>query len=221
MSKPNIFRRIGMRVLLWILGNEEQSRTCELNRVLYERAADGQQLARFLHPQVEVGEHTYGVRRESFFAYHPDDYVRIRKFCSIANGVRFVFGGHRMGSISTFPFRAICFADAPHADASNRREIVVGHDVWIGTNAMILSGVNIGNGAVVAAGAVVTKDVPAYAVVGGVPAKVIRSRLEPDEIAALEQIQWWNWPIEKIRSNLELFYGTPAAFLERHAAVEK
>ena len=221
MKKPNLLRRAGLRVLLWILGDEHASRTAEINRVLYERATDGRQLARFSHPQVEVGEHTYGLKRESFFAYHPDDRVRIGKFCSIADGVRFVFGGHRLDTISTFPFRAICFGDAPHADATSHGEIVVGHDVWIGVNAVILSGVNIGNGAVVAAGAVVTKDVPAYAVVGGVPAKLIKMRFEPDEVAALEKIQWWNWPLEKIRANLDLFYASPPAFLQRHTPSPK
>jgi acetyltransferase-like isoleucine patch superfamily enzyme len=221
MIKPNFLRRLGMRAFLWILQDEQDSRTCELNRVLFERCSDGRQLATFSHPQVEVGAHTYGLRRECFFAYHPDDRVRIGKFCSIADGVKFVFGGHRLDTISTFPFRAICFGDAPHADATSRGEIIVGHDVWIGANAVILSGVNIGNGAVVAAGAVVNKDVPPYAVVGGVPAKLIKMRFEPEQIAALEKIQWWNWPLEKIRANLDLFYASPAAFLERHEPKEK
>jgi acetyltransferase-like isoleucine patch superfamily enzyme len=216
MNKPSLLRRLGLRTLLWILGREQASRTCELNRVLYERSADGRQLARFAHPQVEVGEHTYGLRRECFFAYHPDDRVRIGKFCSLADGVKFVFGGHRVDTVSTFPFRAICFKDAPHADASSKGDIVVGHDVWIGVNALILSGVKIGNGAVVAAGAVVTKDVAPYAIVGGVPAKLVKMRFEPDQIAALEKIQWWNWALEKIENNLDLFYATPAAFIQRH-----
>jgi acetyltransferase-like isoleucine patch superfamily enzyme len=216
MSKPNILRRIGMRVLLWILGNEEQSRTCELNRVLYERIADGRSLARFSHPQVEVGEHTYGLRRECFIAYHPDDHVRIGKYCSIGDGVRFVFGEHRTNGVTTFPLRAMCFNDVPHADALSKGEIRVGHDVWVGAGAMILSGVKIGNGAIVAAGAVVAKDVPPYSIVGGVPAKVIKMRLSELQIAALEKIQWWNWPIEKVKANLEYFYGDVDAFIQRH-----
>ena len=149
MSKPNIFRRIGMRVLLWILGDEQQSRTCELNRVLYERSADGRSLSRFSHPQVEVGEHTYGLQRECFIAYHPDDRVQIGKYCSIGDGVRFVFGEHRTDRVTTFPLRAICFNEAPHADALSKGDIVVGNDVWIGAGAIILSGVKIGNGAII------------------------------------------------------------------------
>jgi acetyltransferase-like isoleucine patch superfamily enzyme len=218
MSKPNIFRRFGMRVLLWILGDEQQSRTCELNRVLYERSADGRRVAHFSHSQVEVGEHTYGLQRECFVAYHPDDHVRIGKYCSIGDGVRFVFGEHRTDRVTTFPLRAVCFNDAPHADALSKGDIVVGHDVWLGAAATILSGVKIGNGAVVAAGAVVTKDVPPYSIVGGVPAKVIRMRLSEVQIAALEKIQWWNWPIEKVKANLECFYGDVDAFIQRHLA---
>jgi len=218
MSKPNIFRRIGMRVLLWILGDEEQSRTCELNRVLYERSADGRRLARFIHPQVDVGEHTYGLQRECFVAYHPGDHIRIGKYCSVGDGVRFVFGEHRTDRVTTFPLRAMCFNHPPHADALSKGDILVGHDVWIGAGAIILSGVKIGNGAIIGAGAVVAKDVPPYSIVGGVPAKVIRMRLSGAQINALEKIQWWNWPLEKVKANLELFYGDADAFIEHHLA---
>jgi acetyltransferase-like isoleucine patch superfamily enzyme len=216
MNKPNILRRLGLRALLWILENEQQTRTCELNRVLYERISDGRQLARFSHPQVEVGDHTYGLRRESFFAYHPNDRVRIGKFCSIADGVRFIFGGHRLDGVSSFPFKAVCFGAAPHADAISRGPITVGNDVWIGVDAIILSGVNIADGAVVAAGAVVTKDVPAYAVVGGVPARVIKHRFRPDQIESLLRIQWWHWPLKTIEANLGLFHSDASAFIRTH-----
>jgi len=216
MKRPGLIRRIALRALLWALDDEHETKTCALNRILYERSSDGRQLARFSHPQLEVGEFTYGLRRESFFPYHPNDRVRIGKFCSIADGVRFIFGGHRVDTVSTFPFRAICFGEVPHADALTKGDISVGHDVWIGTGALILSGVKIGNGAVVAAGAVVTKDVAPYAVVGGVPAKTIKMRFNPNEIVALENIQWWNWPIEKIKENLDLFYGNLSHFIEKH-----
>jgi serine acetyltransferase len=94
----------------------------------------------------------------------------------------------------------------------------VGNDVWVGAGAIILSGVKIGNGAIVAAGAVVAKDVPLYSIVGGVPAKVIRMRLSEAQAAALQRIQWWNWPLEKVKANLEWFYGDVDAFIERHLA---
>lgn len=218
MSKPNIFRRIGMRVLLWVLGDEQESRTGELNRVLYERSVDGRELACFTHPQVEVGEYTYGLQRECFIAYYPDDHVRIRigKYCSFGNGVRFVFGEHRTDTVTTFPLRSMCFNRPLQADALSKGDILVGHDVWVGVGAMILSGVKIGNGAIVAAGAVVAKDVPPYSIVAGVPARAIRMRLPERQIAALEKIQWWNWPIEKVEANLEYFYGNVDAFIQRH-----
>ena len=136
MNKPNIFRRIGMRVLLWILADEQQSRTCELNRVLYQRSADGRSLSRFSHPQVEVGERTHGLKRERFIAYHPDDRVQIGKYCSI-DGVRFIFGEHGTDRVTTFPLRAICFNEAPHADALSKGDIVVGNDVWVGAGGIV------------------------------------------------------------------------------------
>ena len=136
MNKPNIFRRIGMRVLLWILADEQQSRTCELNRVLYQRSADGRSLSRFSHPQVEIGERTHGLKRECFIAYHPDDRVQIGKYCSI-DGVRFIFGEHRTDRVTTFPLRAICFNEAPHADALSKGDIVVGNDVWVGAGGIV------------------------------------------------------------------------------------
>jgi len=215
MKKPNIIRRLGMRALLWILSNEHESRSCALNRVLFQRSYDGSQFGRFSHPQVEVGAYSYGLGRDSFFAYHPDDRVRIGKFCSIAEGVRFVFGGHRMDIVSTFPLRSMCFGDQ-YADAMSKGDIEVGNDVWLGRNALILSGVKIGNGAVVAAGAVVTRDVAPYALVGGVPAKVIKMRFEPDQVAALEKCRWWDWPIEKIKENVDLFYAAPEGFIQTH-----
>ena len=205
-----------MRVVLWIRGDEHESRTSDLNRVIYERASDGRRLGRFWHPQVEVGEHTYGLRRDCFFAYHPDDRVRMGKFCSIADGVRFVFGGHRVDSVSSFPFQAVCFGGLPHADAPSNGQISIGNDVWIGTDVIILSGVEIGHGAVVGAGAIVTKSVPPYAVVGGVPARIIRYRLSEAQIAALLKIRWWDWPLGKIKENLDLFYGDPASFIKKY-----
>jgi len=219
MNRPNIFRRLGMRTLRWVLAGEEQSRTCELNRILYERSSDGRQLSHFSHPQVIVGEHTYGLRRETFFAYHPDDRVTIGKFCSIADGVRIVFGGHETGRVSTFPFKALCFGGEPYVDSTSKGNITIGNDVWIGVNAVILSGVQIGHGAVVAAGAVVNKNIPPYALAGGVPARVIKYRLRPDQIESLLQIQWWDWPMNKIRQNLDLLYEDVDGFIRKHQLI--
>lgn len=84
----------------------------------------------------------------------------------------------------------------------NKGDIIIDNDVWIGYEAVIMAGVHIGDGAVIAARAVVTKDVPPYTIVGGTPARKIRMRFEEETIARLQQIQWWNWPVEKIRQSL-------------------
>jgi virginiamycin A acetyltransferase len=179
---------------------------------------DGRVLApAFSHAQIRVGRHTYGLRRESFTSYHPDDRIEIGAFCSIADGVKFVFGNHAMDRVSTFPFRAVCFGDSPHADAESKGNIIIGNDVWIGACSVILSGVKIGDGAVIASGAVVSKDVAPYSVVGGVPAKLIKYRLESEQITSLLAIRWWEWPDSKIRDNADLFYGDVDAFIRQHS----
>jgi acetyltransferase-like isoleucine patch superfamily enzyme len=217
MKKLGFLQRLSLKLLTKILDNTEISQTHPINALLQTRISDGRSLApAFTHPQISVGEYTYGLRRDCFFPYHPEDRVLLGKFCSIAEGVRFVFGEHRLDSISTFPFRALCGEGLPHADALSKGNITIGHDVWIGTHALILSGVTIGNGAVIAAGAVVSRDVPPYAVVGGVPARLIRMRLDPHQITALENIAWWNWPLEKIQENIELFYDAPEKFIQAH-----
>jgi hypothetical protein len=106
--------------------------------------------------------------------------------------------------------------DGPMRRAS--RKIVVGHDVWIGSEAVILPGVRIGDGAVVAMRSVVTADVPAFAIVGGNPAHVLRYRFRADIVAALRRIAWWHWSDEKIAENLPLLLGDPAAFVRAHDA---
>ena len=98
------------------------------------------------------------------------------------------------------------------ADAADGYQVIIGNDVWIGANVIILPGVNIGHGAVIAAGAVVTKDVEPYAIVGGVPAKLIKYRFNAEERQKLLSIAWWNWSLDKIEKNIELFYQ-PQVFL--------
>ncbi len=217
MKKFGLLQRICLKLLAWSLGDTEHSCTHQLNKLIYLRSTDGRQMAPpFSHPQVFVGEYSYGFRRESFFFFHPNDRVVIGKFCSIADGVKFILGNHSTNTVSTFPFHALCFGGEPYADSKSKGNIEIGNDVWIGANALILSGVKIGHGAVIAAGAVVNKDVAPYAVVGGVPAKVIKMRFDSDQVAALEKIQWWNWPIEKIKENLNLLYDVPEAFIRLH-----
>jgi acetyltransferase-like isoleucine patch superfamily enzyme len=216
-AKPRFLRRLVLKLIQWGLDHPELSRSHKINKLIYLRSFEGRKYSLpYFHPQVFIGEHTYGFRPESFFPYHPDDRVRIGKFCSIADGVKFVFGHHPTNQVSTFPIRALCCNYAPHYDAKSKGDIEIGNDVWIGLNVIILSGVKIGNGAVIAAGSVVTKSIPPYSIFGGVPAKIIKYRLREDQISKLSKIHWWDWPIEKINENEELFYGDVDEFIKVH-----
>ena len=133
----------------------------------------------------------------------------IGRFCSIACGAKFLFNSanHTQASLSTYPF-PIFFEEwglrkENVAEAWDRRgDIFVGSDVWIGYEAVIMAGVTVGDGAVVGARALVTRDVPPYAVVGGVPARVIRRRFPEETVKKLLALQWWNWPEEKIKRHI-------------------
>lgn len=137
------------------------------------------------------------------------DKLIIGKFCSIACGAKFIFNGanHSLSSLSTYPFPI--FFEEWNLDVTNiteawdnKGDIVIGNDVWIGYEAVILAGVTIGDGAVIGTRAVVTKDVPPYTIVGGVPAKPIRKRFTQERIRFLLEIKWWNWPEERIRQHI-------------------
>lgn len=133
----------------------------------------------------------------------------IGKFCSIACGTKFLFNcaNHTLKSLSTYTFPL--FYDEWNLKKSNvatawdnKGDIIIGNDVWIGYEAVIMAGVNIGDGAIIAAHAVVTKDVAPYTIVGGVPARPIRQRFDDSVIQKLESLKWWEWPINKIRECL-------------------
>lgn len=137
------------------------------------------------------------------------DKLIIGKFCSIACGAKFIFNSanHRLSSLSTYPFPIfyeewnLQMKDVSKA-WDNKGNIVVGNDVWIGYEAIILAGVTVGDGAVIGARAVVTKDVPPYTIVGGIPARIIRRRFGEETIHALLRIKWWNWRPEQIRKKI-------------------
>ena len=139
------------------------------------------------------------------------DKLKVGKFCSIACGAKFLFtsANHTMHSISTYPF-PIFFEewglDVTNITSAwdNKGDIVVGNDVWIGYEAVVLSGVTIGDGAIIGTRAVVTKDVPPYTIVGGIPAKPIRKRFSDEVISKLLELQWWNWPENRIKENIDV-----------------
>ncbi|WP_304649195.1 CatB-related O-acetyltransferase, partial [uncultured Duncaniella sp.] len=143
--------------------------------------------------------------------HYPINHERliIGKFCSIACGVKFLFNcaNHTLKSLSTYTF-PLFYEDWELEKSNvasawdNKGDIVIGNDVWIGLEAVILAGVKIGDGAIIGTRAVVTKDVPPYSIVGGIPAKVIRKRYSPDIIELLLSLRWWDWTKDRIKRNL-------------------
>lgn len=146
----------------------------------------------------------------------------IGKYCSIAHNVNFIVdeGYHTFSQITNYPFVNNLTVDQDlidMRDSKNQKEgISIGNDVWIGLNAVILPGVKIGNGATIAAGAVVTKDVPDYAVVAGVPAKIIKIKHQPEIVRKLNEIAWWNWSEAYIRQNRADFYLPLQDFITKY-----
>lgn len=171
-------------------------------------------------PAITVGDYTMyndfvndpvGFEKNNVLYHYPinRDRLIIGKFCSIACGAKFLFNSanHTLSSLSTYPF-PLFFEEwglekrnvAESWD--NKGDIVLGNDVWIGYEAVIMAGVTIGDGAIIGARAVVTKDVPPYTVAGGIPAKPIKKRYPEETIAALSELKWWDWPENRIAQNL-------------------
>ena len=169
---------------------------------------------------IEVGDYTMyndfvndpkDFQKNNVLYHYPinRDRLIIGKFCSIACGAKFIFtsANHKLSSLSTYPFPL--FFEEWELDKSNvtdawdnKGDIVIGNDVWIGYEAVIMQGVTIGDGATIGTRAVVTKDVPPYSIVGGVPAKPIRKRFSDEVIAQLLEIKWWDWSDDKIKENI-------------------
>lgn len=154
--------------------------------------------------------------------YGPERLV-IGKFCALGTGVRFIMNGanHRMDGPSTFPFPTMGGSWAGHFDLlaglPNRGDTVVGNDVWFGFGATVMPGVRIGHGAIIAAGSVVTGDVPDYGVVGGNPARLIRTRYDERAISRLLAVAWWDWPIACITEHLRTIMSGSVEDLENAA----
>lgn len=153
--------------------------------------------------KVTIGKKTYGFI-DALFS-NPDNRLIIGSYCSIAQGVKFLPStDHAVDRISTYPFKAMCLTG--EQEALSKGDIVVADDVWIGYGATVLSGVHIGQGAVVAAGSVVTRDIPPYAIVGGVPAKIIKYRFAPDMIRELLKIDYSKLDEAMIRQHRDVLY---------------
>lgn len=181
------------------------------------------------NPNIVIGDYTYyddpedSENFERNVLYHfpfIGDKLVIGKFCAIARGVKFIMNGanHKLSGISTYPFQIFgngwekvmpAMEDLPY-----KGDTVIGHDVWIGYDALLMPGVHIGNGAIVSSRSVVVQDVPAYTVVGGNPAKPIKTRFEPQIIETLQSIAWWDWPVEKISRNLQAIVSADVAALQ-------
>lgn len=168
-----------------------------------------------------VGEYTYGINNLIIDYYKgSESKVTIGKFCSLGPCIRVITGGiHPSSWVSTYPFRAKWDLNGAYKDGMpySNGDIIIKNDVWIGTDVIILSGVTIGNGAVISSGSVVAKDVPDYAVVGGTPAKLIKYRIDQEQINKLLKIKWWNWNEEKIVQNISLLSSPNVEmFLKKH-----
>lgn len=182
------------------------------------------------NPNISVGEYTYysGYYHDKHFEDHCVRYLLgdhssravwesgifgevdkliIGKFCSIASGATFMLAGnqgHRHDWISSFPFDVGKFGDKVKSGFERDGDTVIGNDVWLGTECVIMPGVNIGDGAVIGARAVVTKDVPPYAIVVGNPGKVVKKRFSDEQITKLLEMKWWDWPLALLKKHMDV-----------------
>lgn len=170
----------------------------------------------FVHKyfNIAIGKYTYNWEP---FKNSASCLESIGSFCSIAFNVSIAEGKHPIDYVTTHPITynpGYGMAKTYDEEVlSLTQKIVIGNDVWIGRNAVLLPGIKIGNGAIIGAGAIVIKDVPDFAIVAGVPAKIIRYRFTPEKIELLNKIKWWNWDDSKIKSNIKLF-SNPEKFIE-------
>lgn len=167
------------------------------------------------NPQIIIGDFTYYDDPEDIYNFEKNvlylfdfmgDKLIIGRFCQIATGVTFIMNGgnHAMNGISTYPFKVFggSWSNAS-LKSESKGDTVIGHDVWIGNSVTFMPGVHVGDGAIIGAHSVVTKDVAPYTIVGGNPAKEIRQRFDEETIAFLLTLRWWDWSVEKITENLK------------------
>jgi len=183
------------------------------------------------HPNITVGDFSYysGFSTPADYAAEIAPYLypgaperlSIGRFCQIASSVRIITSSanHAMNGFSTFPFAVFnqdLIASYGH-EIGNHRDTVIGHDVWLGFESVVMPGVRIGSGAIVAARAVVTADVPDFAIVAGNPARTIRMRFAPRLVEQLLEIAWWDWDVDRIERNIDAITGVDIGALRRAA----
>ena len=181
------------------------------------------------HPNIEIGEYTY----YNDFRKQVDDYARliapylhvgvpekliIKKFVQIAHGTQFITSSanHQMDGFSTYPFVVfgMPWSQAYQANFPNKGDTIIGNDCWFGHESIVMPGLEIGDGSIIATRSVVTKNIPPYSIVGGNPAKIIKQRFDDRTIEILLKIKWWNWPIEIINKNVHNIAGNNISKLE-------
>ncbi|MFE3259123.1 CatB-related O-acetyltransferase [Nocardia sp. NPDC059229] len=186
-------------------------------------------------PNIEVGDFSYFDDPDAatafetnnvLYAFGPEKLI-IGKYCAIASNTRFIMAGanHATSGVSTFPFTIFGGTWAEETmdiitSIPPKGDTVVGNDVWIGYNSLIMPGVHIGDGAIIATGAVVTSDVPPYTIVGGNPAQVVKQRFPDQDVARLLRAAWWNWPLELVTEHVRVIMAGTAADIERIAIHE-
>ena len=204
-------------------------------RKVYPRTGDTQTVylkSVVTRPNIEVGDFTIyndfvndprDFEKNNALYHYPinNDRLIIGKFCSIACGAKFIFNcaNHTLKSLSTYTFPLFFEEwDLPKSEVAsawdNKGDIVIGNDVWIGYEAVIMAGVSIGDDAIIGTRAVVTKDVEPYSIVGGVPAKEIRKRFATEDIKRLMDLQWWNWSDDKIHNAIKAIHSGNIEMLE-------
>ena len=186
-------------------------------------------------PLIEVGEFSYYddpedptafQTRNVLYHYGPEKLI-IGRFCALAEGVRFIMNGanHRLDGPSTYPFPIMGGSWAEHADLitglPGRGDTVVGNDVWLGYQAIVMPGVRIGNGAVIASGSIVTSDIPDYGIAGGNPATLIRRRSSDQDITRLLELAWWDWPLQHITKHIRTIMSGTTDDLEAIAPAHR
>lgn len=186
------------------------------------------------HPQIAIGDYSYyddpqnaeDFARNVLYLYpFTDERLVIGRFCALGTGVKFIMNGanHELHGFSTYPFYIFgggweAAMPAPE-EFPNEGDTVVGNDVWIGYEALIMPGVKIGDGVIVAARSVVAANVPPYAIVAGNPARVVRRRFSDEVVAALLELRWWDWVIDKVSRNLKAIMGADRGPCRRRSRV--